>query len=395
MPASAAVSLRLNGSPMHTPSAGLFLHRVAVYALAMCLLAATVQVSPAEPGKAEDLGEAAHGIAGPRPKVGAHHGPRGFTNPGYASKPPTLGLGVGVEFLWRRVRAALDPPVDKAPPSVKVDRSFLMENAGHSLPTVTWIGHATLLVQMGHSTFLVDPIWSDRASPLPFGTKRFVAPPIALEELPSIDFVLVSHNHYDHMDTETLAWLARSGAQILVPLANEKILYDAGVSRSLDGRATVRELDWWDSEVLGGVEIHAVPARHWSRRSLFDRDRSLWSGWVVRSAERSFYYSGDTSMFDGFAEIERRLGPIDLAAVPIGAYDPPEIMARSHMNPEEAVAALQALNARNGLALHFGTFDLSDEPVDEPPQRFRAASQKAGRGEQRDWVLDIGETRRW
>ena len=214
------------------------------------------------------------------------------------------------------------------------------------------------------------------------------SPGLEFDALPHVDFALVSHNHYDHMDIETLARLAEKGTQIFVPLGNAALLDAAGLHGAV-------ELDWWDRRDFEGVTIHCVPARHWSRRGLFDGDRSLWSGWVVVAEDRRFYFAGDTGAFGGFAEIGERFGPIDLAAIPIGAYEPRAMMAPAHINPEEAVDALVALAAKRSVAVHYGTFDLSDEPIDEPPRRFLAASTAAGRGVDRDWVLAIGETRLW
>jgi N-acyl-phosphatidylethanolamine-hydrolysing phospholipase D len=291
-------------------------------------------------------------------------------------------------FFARRVAGSVVGPEGEPPSVVDNDGSGPRGAARSGRATVTWVGHSTLLVTMDGVTFLTDPTWSSTASPLPVGPRRFVEPGLRIEDLPSIDFVVVSHNHYDHMHLDTLAALAEKGARIIVPLANAQTLESAGVTR-------VTEMDWWDTINVGSAKVHCVPARHWSRRGLFDRDRALWSGWVVESGGRRFYFAGDTATFDGFSEIRERIGEPDLAAVPIGAYDPAEIMQPSHMNPEEAVEALVDLDAGRGLAVHFGTFDLSDEPIDEPPRRFRAASGEAGRGEERDWIFAVGETRDW
>jgi N-acyl-phosphatidylethanolamine-hydrolysing phospholipase D len=316
-----------------------------------------------------------------------HHAGDRFTNPGSPWREPPLR--VTVPFFLRRIASTLTPGGrGGAPASIANDGAFLRENALGSVPTVTWVGHSTLLVQMGHVTFLTDPIWSDTASPLPVGPKRYVEPGLAFDALPRIDFVIVSHNHYDHMDLPTLERLADTGTRFFVPLANGETLRSAGID-------AVEELDWWESRRVGAVEVHCVPARHWSRRGATDMNRALWSGWAVTSQHRRFYFAGDTGMFEGFAEIGRRLGPFDLAALPIGAYSPTEMMAPSHIDPEEAMDAAVALRARNSIAVHFGTFDLSDEPLEEPPRRFLEASRRLGRVEGQDWVLSIGETRKW
>ena len=319
----------------------------------------------------------------------AHHTDGGFRNPDGGPGHGDASLSVTLPFFVRRVLASASWAARATPPrEVANDGAFLRENALGSVPTVTWIGHSTLLVQMGHITFLTDPTWSNTGSPLAVGPRRFVEPGLAFDALPHVDFALVSHNHYDHMDLETLARLADRGTKIFVPLGNAALLEAAGLENTV-------ELDWWDRQELGGITIHCVPARHWSRRGLFDGDRSLWSGWVVVAEDRRFYFAGDTGAFSGFTEIGERFGPFDLAAVPIGAYDPRAMMAPAHINPEEAVGALVQLGAKHSVAVHFGTFDLSDEPIDEPPRRFLAASNAVGRGADRDWVLAVGETRQW
>jgi N-acyl-phosphatidylethanolamine-hydrolysing phospholipase D len=276
-----------------------------------------------------------------------------------------------------------------APGRVPNDGAWLRENALHSEPSVTWVGHATMLVQLGHLTFLTDPIWSKTASPLSFmGPRRFVEPGIAIADLPRIDFVLISHNHYDHLDLATLKKLAERDADTVfyVPLGNAKTLEGAGIEN-------IRELDWGDVARHDGVQVRCLPTQHWSRRGLTDERRALWSSWAVMAEDRRFYFAGDTGAFEGFDAIGRAHGPFDLAALPIGAYEPVAMMRVFHMDPEEAVEAGSALRARRLVGMHFGTFDLTDEPLDEPPQRFRAAGRAAGYDDADVWVLDVGETR--
>ena len=296
--------------------------------------------------------------------------------------------GVRFPFFLRRIAGSFRERPG-APESIANDGAFLRENARHSQPTVTWIGHATLLVQMDHVTFLTDPIWSDTASPVSFlGPRRFVAPGMALEDLPPIDFVLISHNHYDHLDLATLTALAarNSATRFFVPLGNAGLLRESGI-------ANVDELDWGGSLTHEGVRITCVPAQHWSGRGLRDERRALWSSWVVTGSSRRFYFAGDTGYFAGFTQIAKALGPFDLAALPIGAYEPAAMMRPAHLDPEEAVQAALDLHARAAVAIHYGTFDLSDEPLDEPPRRLRDAAAKSALGESSAWVLRIGETR--
>jgi len=294
-------------------------------------------------------------------------------------------LGVRVPFMFRRIRASFDVRAG-APVHEPADGAFF--RGPTDAARVTWIGHATVLVEMDGVRFLTDPTWSETASPVSFaGPPRLAPPGVAMSALPPIDFVVVSHNHYDHLDVGTLVALAERDplTQFIVPLGNGDLLRDAGISR-------VVELDWTGTTRVGDVVVHCLPVQHWSKRSLFDDDRALWSSWAVTGPTRRVYFGGDTGYFDGFREIGEALGPFDLAALPIGAYAPREMMARSHMNPEEAWQAALDVRAEAVLGVHFGTFDLSDEESDEPPKRFRARARK-GEREADAWVLDIGESR--
>ena len=295
---------------------------------------------------------------------------------------------VTLPFFARRVGAMLTGR-SGYPETVANDGAFLRDNAHHSVPTVTWIGHATLLVQMDHATFLTDPIWSERASPVSFaGPVRAQEPGVALDDLPEIDFVLVSHDHYDHLDVETLARLAKRNPQTLfvVPLENAATLRDAGVSN-------VVELDWGGSVEIAGLRVVCLPAQHWSGRSLWDRRVTLWASYAVLGPEHRFYFAGDTGYFDGFAEIGEKYGPFDLAAMPIGAYLPAEMMHLWHMNPEEALQASRDVRAEKIVPVHYGTFDLSDESPDEPPRRLREAADAGAMDPDAVYLLKIGETR--
>jgi N-acyl-phosphatidylethanolamine-hydrolysing phospholipase D len=268
------------------------------------------------------------------------------------------------------------------------DGVLLRESVSHGIPTVTWIGHATMLVQMDHVSFLTDPTWSSTASPLAFlGPRRFVPPALAFDVLPPIDFVLISHNHYDHLDIPTVRRLAATGARVLVPLKVGAMLRRAGIGQ-------VDELDWWEARRIGDIAVHCVPSQHWSGRSIADQSTTLWGGWAVVGPTQRFYFAGDTGYFPGFAEIGRRLGPFGLAAVPIGAYEPQAMMRPVHLNPEEALQAGLDVGAEVMLGMHYGTFDLTDEPLDEPPRRFRAEALRRGLAETA-WTPPLGETRRW
>lgn len=311
-----------------------------------------------------------------------------FTNPiGDLDKG---SLGVRLPFMLRRFGTYFRSS-DGAPERMLNDGSALRLNAAAMTPMITWVGHSTFVVQMGGVTFLTDPIWSDTPSPVPvLGPRRFVKPGIAIADLPAIDFVTISHNHYDHMDLPTLRTLAERDPNTVffVPEGNGQVLRSAGITN-------VTELNWGQHARQGAVTVHCLPAQHWSKRSLTDTNKSLWSSWAVIGPDRRFYHAGDTGYFSGFKEIGKQLGPFDLAAIPIGAYTPSAMMRASHINPEEAVTTALDLRARSVVAMHFGTFDLSDEPLDEPPRRFLRAANNQGLGEENAWVLNIGENRRF
>jgi N-acyl-phosphatidylethanolamine-hydrolysing phospholipase D len=300
----------------------------------------------------------------------------------YAGPRPDPGGFTMLSFLGRRAWESLSGGRQGAP-LVPFDREAIRHN-----PSITWIGHATFLVRMDGVTFLTDPIFSERASPVQFaGPKRFQPPGVPLDALPKVDFVVLSHDHYDHTDFDSVKALAALGARFFVPLELGALVREAG------GEAV--ELDWWQSARFGNVEVHCVPAQHFSGRSLTDQGTRLWAGFSVVGPTKHFYHAGDTGYFDGFAQIRERIGAPDLAAVPIGAYDPAEIMRFVHMNPEEAAQAAVDLGAGNAVGMHFGTFDLTDEPSHEPPGRFRRAATSLGMREDQAWVLDVGETRQW
>jgi N-acyl-phosphatidylethanolamine-hydrolysing phospholipase D len=299
-----------------------------------------------------------------------------------AGPRPSAGLPVMFPFLSRKVWTSLVGR-DGAPRQVSFDRDAILDN-----PSVTWIGHATFLMRMDGVTFLTDPMFSERASPVGFaGPKRLNPPGVPLDALPPIDFVVLSHDHYDHTDLPSLAALAKRGTRFVVGLGMGDLI------REIGGEPI--ELDWWQSTEIGSVRVHCVPAQHFSGRSLGGGDQRLWAGWVVVGSSRRFYHAGDTGYFDGFRTIGERLGPIDLAAMPIGAYDPAPIMRFVHVNPEEAVRAALDVRARRVIGMHWGTFDLTDEPLDEPPRRFHAAAAAAGYQPDQAWTFAVGETRRW
>lgn len=252
---------------------------------------------------------------------------------------------------------------------------------------VTFIGHSTFLVQSGYHNILTDPMYSERAGPLPFvGPRRARAPGVRLTDLPEISVVLVSHNHYDHCDRRSIAEIERyHRPKVVAPLRNKRLLKSAGARR-------IEELDWWQAAATTPMPITLTPAQHFSARGPFDRNRALWGGFVITVAERRIYFAGDTGYGPHFKEIRQRAGQIDLALLPIGAYEPRWFMKDIHMNPSEAVKAHLDLGARQSVAMHFGTFQLTPEGIGEPVAGLDAALRAEGIEEGCFRVLEAGES---
>ena len=248
---------------------------------------------------------------------------------------------------------------------IKPDADFLREN--RTVPTLTWIGHSTFLWQYQGVNLITDPHLTQRASPVNFlGPQRLVEPGISLTDLPVIDIVIISHNHYDHLDRTSIVDLIayQPSIKFFVPLGLAKTLREWGAN-------DVTELDWWQAAMLNEIEIQPTPVQHWSKRSFFDRNKSLWAGWMMKWSDFSFYFAGDSGYSDDFKETAKRLGSPTLAAIPIGAYEPRDFMKAAHMNPEEAVQTFVDLGANYAFAIHWGTFKLTTEPMDEPKVRLR------------------------
>jgi len=234
---------------------------------------------------------------------------------------------------------------------------------------VTLINHSTVLLQQSGINILTDPIWSERASPFTsIGPRRRRPPGVRWEDLPRIHIALLSHNHYDHLDLFTLRRLTDRGeCQFVVPARVARLLRSWGIG-------PVHELDWGESLSLAPITIHSVPAMHFSARSLFDRNRTLWCGYAIEAADRVVYFAGDTGFGDHFARIRERFGAPRLALLPIGAYEPRWFMSPVHMTPDEAIRAHQILGAETSIAIHHGTFQLGDEGIDTPKRRLAACA---------------------
>ena len=291
---------------------------------------------------------------------------------------------------WRRQRANKEIPGPESYnfPLAKNNPDFLKQNRDQN--TATWIGHATVLLQMEGYNILTDPHFSKRTSPVQWAGPERVAPlGLAFEDLPPIDIVVISHDHYDALDEQTIMKLRRrpggEKTRFYVPLG----LKSWFAIREID---QVIELDWWDRQQDGNLDILAVPVQHWSKRSIFSRNKTLWAGWVIKSDRFRFIFVGDTGYTAHFKEIGNKLGPFDLAAIPIGAYEPRWFMRKHHVDPEEAVQIHRDIQSRKSMAIHWGTFILTDEPLDEPPRRLASALQQNKIPEQDFLVLKHGET---
>jgi L-ascorbate metabolism protein UlaG (beta-lactamase superfamily) len=257
------------------------------------------------------------------------------------------------------------------------------ENDGTQLhsedPSLTWIGHATYALRLATKMIVTDPVWSDRVGP----QRRKAKVGVALEKMPRIDVVTVSHTHFDHLDMPTLR---RIGKEPLYVVPKD-------VGELLSDFPRVVELGWWESHQEGDLKITCVPAQHWSMRMPWDRNKRLWGGFVIESPEGVAYHAGDTAFSERvFKEIGERFPKIDWAMLPIGAYDPEWFMSGQHMGPEDAVRAFEILGAKMLCAMHWGTFKLTDEPLGEPPQRVRACWASAERPDTKLYVPDVGET---
>ena len=257
-------------------------------------------------------------------------------------------------------------------------------------PTVTWVGHSTLLVQLDGVNFLTDPTWSLRLGPWSgtVGVGRFTPPGLAFEDLPPIDFVLISHDHYDHLDEPTVRRLAQAfNPHFVVPLGIKTWLADRGITN-------VSELDWSESITVKGLKIVCTPAQHGSGRALIDNGQRLWASWVVIGSKR-FYFGGDTGYSPHFAMIGEALGPFDLVALPIGSYTPRQIARPVHMSPEEALQASLDLRSTRFIGIHWGTFKLAREAYDEPPRRIAAEVARLQLDPRSIWLPKPGETLGW
>ncbi|WON78309.1 MBL fold metallo-hydrolase [Serratia sp. UGAL515B_01] len=312
----------------------------------------------------------------------AHHTPQGFRN-----LEPTLHEKGDLKRWQKERKKQRLPKPPQAGYAQFTQRWWQQADLSGSTDCIWWLGHASVLLRLGGRYVLIDPVLSSRASPVSFyGPRRKTPPPLTIQQLPAVDVVLISHNHYDHLDKRTICELTKRfrSATFIVPLGLKSWFSHYPAKR-------VVELDWWESVTLDGMAFYATPARHWSMRTPWDRNRSLWCGWVIHHPALRFYFSGDTGYSRQLVEIGSRLGPFDIAALPIGAYAPRWFMQEQHMDPQQSVLLYQQLNQPRVIPIHWGVFELADESLDEPPEQLIHAVKMAGIEQHRFHLLKIGE----
>jgi N-acyl-phosphatidylethanolamine-hydrolysing phospholipase D len=372
--------LRASSTPSRTVH---WLARCACAALLALTLGACANEPAAVPGRAP------------------HHRDGTFQN-NYIEFQPR-GLGALARWKFEAWREGVPMPPQAPTPTIVPDLGLIQSNAkagARMVPTVTWIGHATVLVQLGGLNVLTDPIFAARASPLSFiGPARAQKPGLWLHELPHIDVVVISHNHYDHLDdasAKSLAAQAGGPPLFVVPLGLKAWFAARDITQ-------VVELDWWQSHRLGEVEIVLTPVQHWSGRGLTDRMATLWGGYALFAPNLHLFFAGDTGYSKDFADIRARFaerqsaaqgGGFDIALLPIGAYAPRWFMQDQHVNPDEAVRIHRDLGAKASLGIHWGTFELTDEALDEPPRLLAQARRTLGVADAAFFTLAVGQTRR-
>lgn len=317
----------------------------------------------------------------------SHHRPGGFINP-WGTGGEDRGPLDMLKWMWQRLRMRI-PPNPPAGAFPHAEPRIALPRVGRDEVRVSWVGHATFLIQTATANVLTDPIWSPRASPVAWaGPLRLTQPGLAFEELPPIDIVLLSHDHYDHLDAATIRRIAGTfrDVQWVAPLGHSALLEQLGAR-------VVHEIDWWGTAEIVDTRITAVPAQHWSRRVRTRPGERLWCGFVIDAEPGPIFFGGDSGYGPMFRDIGNRLGPFAINILPIGAYDPRWFMKPAHMNPEEAVQAYLDLGARGlFVPMHWGAFRLTDEDPLEPPLRARAAWRAARLAEDDLRVLAIGET---
>ncbi|GAB1344861.1 MBL fold metallo-hydrolase [Gemmatimonas sp.] len=300
-------------------------------------------------------------------------------------------------WMWQRAWGRLPKPPQRPIRGVTPDIAYL--HANRSDPAFTWIGHASALLQVGGANLLFDPVFSKTASPFRYvGPRRHQPPGLQASQLPPIDAVLLTHNHYDHLDRASVRTLARQAGgapRYIVPRGTES-WFARNLPRVRGALPHIEALDWHASTMLDayGITTHYLPVQHWSNRTGFDRNQSLWGSFAIVHPSFRFWFSGDLGYSHAPSEIGERYGPFDAAAIAIGAYEPRWFMRQQHVNPEEAVQVMLDVRAAHAIGIHWGTFALTDEPLDQPPRDLAAAVARRGLPPEQFVVIKHGETRR-
>lgn len=318
-----------------------------------------------------------------------HHTTEGFRNP--PGSPEKNNWLSRVPWLIGRPFYALFADDPEIPKDHILEKAKVIEGITNRLGsnTVTWLGHMTALLQIEGKVIITDPWFSDYASPVPpFGPKRYVAPALELFELPKIDFVVISHNHFDHLDLSTIDRIPnKKEITAIVPLGIGRYFRDSGYGR-------VIELDWEETATVGEIKYTALPVIHWSKRSLFQTNDTLWAGWAIRGESGvRVYFGGDADYGPVYADLAKRYGGFDLSLLSIGAFLPRAVMRGSHCVPEKCIRIGADLNAKIHLGMAWGTVRLGDESNEEAVRRFYSGAKKLGISDEHVWIMKIGETR--
>jgi N-acyl-phosphatidylethanolamine-hydrolysing phospholipase D len=315
----------------------------------------------------------------------AHHTDYGFRN--INPNAHDADFFAMLPWIMGKFGDVFSPDDDFDIPRINNDGSLLNRNLPY---TATWIGQSTVLIQIEGKNILTDPVWSGMIGPYSWiGSKRISEPGLRLSLLPKIDIILISHNHFDHLDEPTILELSKDkNIKFFVPLKVKKWFVDKGITN-------VEEYDWWDEVDYKDLKIVCTPAQHFSTRGLGDRNHTLWSGWAVFGKSKRFYFAGDTGYCKHFKEIGQKFGYFDLTIIPIGAYDPRRFMKYIHIDPKEALQIYQEVNGKMMLPIHWGTFKLSDEPVNEPTKMLLEYAKSKGINEKQLLPFLLGETRMW
>lgn len=313
-----------------------------------------------------------------------HHTTEGFRNYPIVEDAPPLGFSF---YLRRIISSFRIPDVPKSHILAEKNAIALYKELS-TQNTITWIGQSTLLIKIDGKTILTDPFFSTYASPLPIGPHRYVNPGLSPENLPNIDIILVSHNHYDHLDSDFIESLNnKDDVHVFVPLKLKSFFSERGYKN-------IHERDWYESDSIYNINFTCLPTVHYSGRGLGDKNKSLWCSWAISSSNGQYYFIGDCAYSPSiFKEIGKKFGSFDLAMVTIGTYGNRKYGVNNHTTPEETVTIGKEINAKTLLGIHWGTIDLSDEDPWEPPERFYKAAKKSGYSPNDIWTFRIGETR--